>query len=282
MHPILSSITKELRSVYSEQEAQSLAKIIVTDALKLDMVTLLTDKGIKISDIQRKELQQIIKRLQHNEPIQYIFGTTLFAGLTFHVAPGVLIPRQETEELITTIVRESKSKHQSNILDIGTGSGCIAIALSKAFPKAKVEAWDVSDEALRQARNNNDSLHTNVQFNKVDILSVNAKDMANETYDIIVSNPPYIANKEKAYMHRNVLDWEPELALFVPDDDPLLFYRRISGFSINCLHAGGKLYLEINPNYKDELTDVLQKTGFEYVETVKDVFGRYRFIKARK
>jgi release factor glutamine methyltransferase len=282
MHPILSSITKELRSVYSEQEAQSLAKIIVTDALKLDMVTLLTDKGIKISDIQRKELQQIIKRLQHNEPIQYIFGTTLFAGLMFNVAPGVLIPRQETEELITAIVRENKFQQQPNILDIGTGSGCIAIALSKAFPNAKVEAWDVSDEALRQARNNNDSLHTNVQFNKVDILSVNAEYMANETYDIIVSNPPYIANKEKADMHRNILDWEPELALFVPDDDPLLFYRRISGFSINCLHAGGKLYLEINPNYKDELTDMLQKTGFEDIETIKDVFGRYRFIKAKK
>lgn len=282
MHQILSSITKELCSVYSEQEAQSLAKIIVTDALKLDMVTLLTDKDIKISDIQRKELQHIIKRLQHNEPIQYILGTTLFAGLMFHVAPGVLIPRQETEELIMAIVRENELQQKPNILDIGTGSGCIAISLSKAFPNAKVEAWDVSEEALIQARNNNDNLHTNVQFNKVDILSVNAEYMANDTYDIIVSNPPYIANKERADMQRNVLDWEPELALFVPDNDPLLFYRRISGFSINCLHAGGKLYLEINPNYKSELTDILQKAGFKDIETVKDVFGRYRFIKAKK
>ena len=232
MHPIISYIIKKLCPVYPEQEAQSLAKIIATDALGFDIVTLLTDKDIKISDYQKEELRQIIKRLQQNEPIQYILGTTSFCGLTFHIASGVLIPRQETEELTTTIIRENKSQEPQNVLDIGTGSGCIAITLSNSFQKTNVEAWDISDKALEQARHNNEQLHTNVRFDKVNILTVGHGKTIKETYDIIVSNPPYIANKEKVDMNPNVLDWEPNLALFVPDDDPLIFYRHIINFSI--------------------------------------------------
>ena len=282
MHPIISYIIKKLCPVYPEQEAQSLAKIIATDALGFDIVTLLTDKDIKISDYQKEELRQIIKRLQQNEPIQYILGTTSFCGLTFHIASGVLIPRQETEELTTTIIRENKSQEPQNVLDIGTGSGCIAITLSNSFQKTNVEAWDISDKALEQARHNNEQLHTNVRFDKVNILTVGHGKTIKETYDIIVSNPPYIANKEKVDMNPNVLDWEPNLALFVPDDDPLIFYRHIINFSIKSLRTGGILYLEINPNYKDGLRNMIQKVGFREIEITKDVFERYRFIKARK
>lgn len=277
MNHIIAYITNSLQEIYPPQELQSLAMIICKDLLGLDDIDIYLRKDIKLSDNRQCLLEQTVKRLKNHEPIQYIRGTADFYGLIFHVEPGVLIPRPETEELVDLILKENSGSVR--VLDIGTGSGCIAISLAKHLPDGQVDAWDVSDEALITARRNADCLDVSVHFEQVDVLCAEAK---HDKYDVIVSNPPYIAEKEKIVMDKNVLDWEPDLALFVPDHDPLCFYRHIAQLGLDLLVPEGKLYFEINQAYGPETTELLNALNYKHVQLLKDLFGNNRIIIATK
>lgn len=235
------------------------------------------------------QLFQMARRIAEGEPVQYVIGETEFCGLTFHVEPGVLIPRPETEELVQLVVNDYAGNQASvRLLDIGTGSGCIAVSLAHLLPGAKVEAWDISDDALMIAKGNAELNEVEVVFNKVDVLSFNAPNLQGRIsfedaqFDIIVSNPPYICNKEKVDMEENVLAHEPHLALFVPDDDPLLFYRTIARLGLTALSSGGSLYFEINREYGQETIAMLCELGYVKVELHKDQYGNDRMIHAIK
>lgn len=233
---------------------------------------------------QRDELLHMAERIAKGEPVQYVVGKAEFCGLTFHVEPGVLIPRPETEELVEAV--ELQNVQNARVVDIGTGSGCIAISLSKKFPNAKVEGWDISDDALRIAKGNAELNESNVSFHKVDVLSVSPSEALSlaegKRVDVIVSNPPYICDKEKSDMERNVLDHEPHLALFVPDEDPLLFYRKIAELGVEILSTGGRLYFEINRAYGRETVLLLEGLGYSNVQLVQDQFGNDRMVSAIK
>ena len=230
----------------------------------------------KIGIFRKKSTRSRLKRF---EPFQYITGETSFCGLPLHVAPGVLIPRPETAELVDWIVTDFGDKAHLNIVDIGTGSGCIAIALAKFLPGARVSAWDISDAALDIARRNAERNGVHVDFKQVDVLShISAEGNAH----IFVSNPPYIREREKTDMERNVLDWEPEQALFVPDDDPLRFYRKIAELGLVHLAPSGVLYVEINQAYGPETVDLLTGMGYRNVILRKDMSGNDRMVKAER
>lgn len=235
------------------------------------------------------QLFQMARRIAEGEPVQYVIGETEFCGLTFHVEPGVLIPRPETEELVQLVVNDYADNQASvRLLDIGTGSGCIAVSLAHLLSGAKVEAWDISDDALMIAKGNAELNEVEVVFNKVDVLSFNAPNLQESTsiedaqFDIIVSNPPYICNKEKVDMEENVLAHEPHIALFVPDDDPLLFYRTIARLGLTALSSEGSLYFEINREYGQETIAMLCELGYVKVELHKDQYGNDRMIHAIK
>nr|WP_320057373.1 peptide chain release factor N(5)-glutamine methyltransferase [uncultured Bacteroides sp.] len=270
-------IRQSLQGFYPLSELQSLAKIVCLDLLGVDAIDFYSGKDIDLSQKKEKDLETILERLRDNEPIQYIRGNADFFGLKFKVAPGVLIPRPETEELVDLIIKENPLAKR--ILDIGTGSGCIAIALAKHLPLATVSAWDVSDEALAIAEQNNACLGTSVAFSRKDVFS----EILNEdNYDVIVSNPPYITIAEREEMDANVLNWEPELALFVGNDDPLWFYRRIASLGLNLLSLEGSLYFEINQAYGLETSLMLTALGYRDVCVIKDLFGKDRIVKASR
>lgn len=275
MNNIVAYITHSLHDVYSSRELQSLTLIICKDLLGLDEIDVYLRKDIKLSENQQHLLQETVERMQRHEPIQYIRGTADFYGLTFHVEPGVLIPRPETEELVDLILKENSG--EVRVLDIGTGSGCIAISLAKHLQYGQVDAWDISDKALAVARLNAKELNADVQFSLVDVLNVVPE---KKMYDIIVSNPPYIGEKEKEVMEPNVLNWEPKLALFVPDDDPLRFYRRIAQLGMEMLVPGGRLYYEINQAYGPETIELLNALNYKNVRLIKDLFGNNRMVTA--
>lgn len=278
MHKLTQYIKETLSGYYPDSELRSIIKILYTEVLHLSMVDIYMGKDINLSAKQVSEIESIVCRLQEYEPLQYIIGIAEFCGLALNVAPGVLIPRPETTELVECIVKENQNR-EINILDIGTGSGCIALALDKQLPQAIVTAWDVSDDALRIASQNNVKVNGKVRFEKVDVLTVQPE---KEIYDIIVSNPPYITDAEKKDMERNVLDWEPSLALFVPDNDPLRFYRKISELGREMLRSGGKVYFEINRAFGKETKIMMEELGYASVEVIKDLSGNDRIIKAQK
>ena len=221
----------------------------------------------------------MIRRLQKNEPIQYIIGIENFGGLTFEVNPNVLIPRPETQELVAWIVEDCQSGKSVRILDIGTGSGCIPVTLAKQLSEAEVESWDISEGALEVASRNCERNGVKVLLRQKDVLNAEPE---GKLYDVIVSNPPYITNKEKVDMEANVLDWEPSLALFVPDEDPLLFYRKIARLGCEILKEGGSLYFEINRAYGQETALMLNELGYNQIELKKDSWGNDRMIKAKR
>lgn len=278
MDHIKTYIRNSLQGIYPPGEIKNLTVMICRDLLGFSMADIYTGKDTKLSQKQGELLKSIVARLASHEPIQYIRGREEFYGMSFCVSPGVLIPRPETEELVELIVRENP--HANRILDIGTGSGCIAIALSRNLPAAYVEAWDVSTNALSVARRNNEELSTNVSFYEKDVLG----DVSgSHTFDIIVSNPPYVTEKERQQMDRNVLDWEPAGALFVPDDNPLLFYRRIAYLGTDLLTAGsGKLYFEINQAYGNETAGLLEHYGYRNIRVIKDLSGKNRIVTATR
>lgn len=276
MHAVELHIKQLLTGIYSEAEIKSFTKIIFTEVFHLNMLDIYMGKDINLSANQLRELDEILVRLQKYEPIQYIVGCETFFGMSFHVTPAVLIPRPETEELVSLIIKENAG-YPARILDIGTGSGCIAISLSKNLPQSKVSSWDVSEEALLVARQNNDVLGASVSFNQVDILEYQPND---EAFDVIVSNPPYVTVSERVDMEENVLHWEPSLALFVPDNDPLLFYRKIAEIGLRLLTPNGNIYFEINQAFGKETAELLLGLGYRNAEIVKDIFGKDRIVKA--
>lgn len=271
-------IRKALQEYYSRQEAANLSRIICCEMLGQSTVDYYLGKDIILSPKEAQELESILLRMSNFEPMQYVQSFAHFLGRTFKVAPGVLIPRPETEELVERMLKEIASN--ARILDVGTGSGCIAVSLSKELPEAQVTAWDVSEEALAIARGNNEMWQTSVEFLLCDVLT--CQPTAQERYDVIVSNPPYILEAEKQDMERNVLDWEPSLALFVPDTDPLRFYRRIAELAQEMLAPGGRLYFEINRAFGKATVVMLCEQGYSNVHIQKDISGNDRFVIAER
>ena len=278
MNTAICDIRYDLEQYYSTTEAACLARIVCCELLGQSTVDYYLGKDIILSSKQADELEGIMQRLRNFEPIQYVQGIAHFFGREFKVAPGVLIPRPETEELVELMLKEIQA--DVRILDIGTGSGCIAVSLSKELPKAKVTAWDISEKALDVARENNVALKSNVRFVLHDVLG--CQPLPEECYDVIVSNPPYVLEREKCEMERNVLDWEPSLALFVPDNDPLLFYRRIAELGRTLLVPGGKLYFEINRAFGEETASMLREQGYSNLRILKDISGNDRIVIAER
>jgi len=265
---------------YPPAEAQQLMYILIQDLLHISRTTILAYPDTKISNSDYNQIIQAIERLKKNEPIQYILKKAEFYDLEFEVNQTVLIPRPETEELVSWIILEN-NKQKSKILDIGTGSGCIAISLAKNILGSKVFAIDISNEALRVASNNARRNLANVEFLNMNILSAKNENIP-DLLDVIVSNPPYVTFAQKEVMHKNVTEFEPDLALYVEDTDPLVFYREIAKIALLKLSAEGKLYFEINEDYSAELKSMLIEVGFSMVDVRKDINGKYRMIKAER
>ena len=273
---IAQIIYDELSGYYTQSEVSALTRIIATEMLGVAQMTYFLKDDVTLKAEQEAMLFNAIERLKKQEPIQYIQGYSDFCGLRFKVTPATLIPRPETSELVEWIASEHSGKIV-NILDIGTGSGCIAISLAHKLPKSNVTAWDISTAALAVAAENSHNNGTEVTFERVDILSYEPK---SAQFDIIVSNPPYIKENEKSAMHNNVLDWEPHTALFVPDSDPLLFYRTIAEKGLQMLAPNGTLYFEINRAHGTETMKMLADYGYTDIELRKDFADNDRMIKA--
>ena len=273
-----SYIRRKLQGRYDPREAGNLSRIICCEILGQQTVDYYLGKDIILSVKEEQELESILARLHNFEPIQYILGEARFLGRTFRVTPGVLIPRPETEELVEMMLKELSPV--SRVLDVGTGSGCIAISLAKELPESQVTAWDVSGEALSIAAANSKALQASVRFEQRDVLTY--EPCVVDCYDVIVSNPPYVTEAEKQEMEHNVLDWEPSLALFVPDTDPLRFYRRIAVLGLEMLTSGGKLYFEINRAFGKDTVAMLCETGYRAVRLQKDISHNDRFVIAEK
>jgi len=293
---------QRLTEIYSVGEAKAIVQLLLEDCFGISMADYLCGKVEDMVQCERDRLEGMMKRLEQGEPIQYVVGSATFCGRSFHVEPGVLIPRPETEELIALVketLSSSLNSHASTphaqrsmfhvprttYLDIGTGSGCIAITLALDMPNADVAAWDISEQALSIAESNAKALGANVRFVKQDILAPQRSTFSVPhltSYDVIVSNPPYICRKEQSDMERNVLGYEPDMALFVPDDDPLRFYTAIAHYAVAALRDGGWLFFEINPLYAQDIVTLLNSRGFMETELRTDKFGKKRMIRTRK
>ncbi|MGN0257437.1 MAG: peptide chain release factor N(5)-glutamine methyltransferase [Bacteroides sp.] len=284
MNPLAQSITSRLSACYSQGEARALARILCCEVLGQSDVDFFVGKDTVLSDNERKKVEDIIQRLLLFEPIQYIQGEAPFMGERFKVNTDVLIPRPETAELVQLVVDEMKvcgtAQAALRLLDIGTGSGCIAVMLARLLPSAEVEAWDISSEALGIARENALRMGCQVDFKRRDVLTYTPSLEEMGRYAAVVSNPPYICLHEAQQMERNVLDWEPNLALFVPDDDPLRFYRCIASQSSTLLRPGGRLYFEINQAYGNEVVELLKGLKYSEVALLHDLQGNPRMVKA--
>lgn len=319
---------QSLTPLYDAGEAQAIVRTVLDVKYGMTLTDIICGKVNEISADEERKLEEIIIRLQKGEPVQYVLGEADFAGRPFHVEPGVLIPRPETAELCQwiekdmiekSIVSSGDSSEDSSgnspqatddarrILDICTGSGCIAITLGLNIPNSEVTGWDISEDALRIAQGNVEMMKAgNVRIEHQDALALpkaaetdnekmkgnddkevvkpkgEAKTPSTQKWDLIVSNPPYICEKEKADMEKNVLEHEPSLALFVPDEDPLKFYRAIAEYASSALKSGGALYFEINPIYEKETREMLLKLDFKDIETKEDAFGKKRMMRAIK
>lgn len=275
---VCHNIIQRLSTAYPISEAQWMMRIIFEHLKGWTRVDLTIRADEVLSDFIISKINTIIERLLRHEPLQYIIGEARFFGLNLHVTPAVLIPRPETEELVDLIINKSSNRHDLSIMDICTGSGCIAIALARNLPFSSVSAIDISKEALVIARENATSTHTKIDFIHADAL--NLPSPPHHCLDIIVSNPPYIADHERTAMEPNVLEHEPHLALFVPDSDPLRFYRAISMYAIEALRPEGKLYFEINPLFATELSEMLNNHGWNDIEIILDSHKKQRFASA--
>ena len=277
MKQAISKIKESLVPIYGSRETDAMVRIIFEHLLNYSRVDIIMHKDNELSDFMRSKIDKVIERLVAREPIQYVFNDAYFHGHHFKVTPATLIPRPETEELVDMISDENK-REDLRVLDIGTGSGCIAISLALYLPFSQVSAVDISADAIEVAKRNAAKLKAKVNFIQADILN----SFPEEKFDIIVSNPPYICEEEKADMEQNVLDFEPHTALFVPDTDPLLFYRSIAKNAIKALNPGGKLYYEINSRFAAETMKMLEDTGFSDIGIRKDMYNRNRFAVAKK
>ncbi len=265
--------------MYPESEIRNIGYLVAEQLLNYSKIDFHLKDQEPISPETAEKFKQTLTRLKNWEPVQYITGLTEFYGLPFRVDRRVLIPRPETEELVEWIIRENSGR-ETGILDIGTGSGCIAVTLAKNLPQARVMACDISEGALALAGVNAEINRAPVRFFATDVLNGNLQ--VPGKMDVIVSNPPYVRHAEKPLMRRNVLDYEPQHALFVPDDNPLVFYRSIALLGRKYLHDGGKLFMEINEQFPAELTRLLENTGYYGIEVRKDLAGKPRMIKGIK
>ena len=295
-----NQLWKRLTTIYNEREAQAIVRTVLDALFGMSLTDICLGKVTQLSADDTTRLEKIMQRLEKSEPVQYVLGAEWFAGRLFDVAPGVLIPRPETEDLVKWTCDEAKEKEKEDnskeergkeekevskkgeeaphpsILDIGTGSGCIAITVALALPQARVTAWDISTDALAIAAGNAHRLGASVRFEHQDALSAPDDE---ERWDVIVSNPPYICDRERADMSDNVLSYEPELALFVPDNDPLLFYRAIAHYASKALKPGGRLLFETNTAYAHEVAQTMADEGFTAIEVRNDCFGKPRMVK---
>lgn len=282
-----SSFKSSLEGLYPLEEVQSFFDILAEKYLSLSRIQIALKPDAKVSEEASERFEKAILRLKKQEPIQYIIGETEFYGLLFKVNQHTLIPRPETEELVEWIVSEQASATQKDnsitVLDIGTGSGCIAISLAKNLLNSEVHAVDISSEAIKMARQNAVENGVAVEFFQTDVLKAKSLPsgavQSEKRYDIIVSNPPYVRELEKEQMQPNVLDYEPETALFVHDNDPLLFYRVISRLAKTSLKPGGTLFFEINEHFGNEVMVLLKDEGFNKIEVKQDIYGKDRMVK---
>ena len=295
-----NQLWKRLTAIYNEREAQAIVRTVLDALFGMSLTDICLGKVTQLSADDTTRLEKIMQRLEKSEPVQYVLGAEWFAGRLFDVAPGVLIPRPETEDLVKWTCDEAKEKEKEDnskeergkeekevskkgeeaphpsILDIGTGSGCIAITVALALPQARVTAWDISTDALAIAAGNAHRLGAIVRFEHQDALSAPDDE---ERWDVIVSNPPYICDRERADMSDNVLSYEPALALFVPDNNPLLFYRAIARYASKALKPGGRLLFETNTAYAHEVAQTMADEGFTAIEVRNDCFGKPRMVK---
>lgn len=272
-------LSQVLEREYSESEARAMTRLIFHHLRGWDATGMVVHSADQVSPLTLQSINEILERLMRHEPLQYILHEARFYGMDLEVNGSTLIPRQETEELVDLIVKDFGRTPDLRVLDIGTGSGAIAIALSRNLLFPKVEAIDISEEALKVAHGNAKRLRADVKFMRADVMTwAPPKD----SLDIIVSNPPYVMESEKSGMERNVLDYEPPTALFVSDSDPLLFYRRIAGIGQEALSKNGVIYFEINPLCAGKMVQLMEQTGYEDVRLHEDISHKHRFLSARK
>uniref|UniRef100_UPI003216BBE2 peptide chain release factor N(5)-glutamine methyltransferase n=1 Tax=uncultured Draconibacterium sp. TaxID=1573823 RepID=UPI003216BBE2 len=279
MQRTIQYIKTELTPCYPETEIEGFIRIIFESVLSMSYTQLILEKDKVLTETDFNTIEKIVSALKTHQPIQYILGETEFYDLTLKVNPAVLIPRPETEELVQWICK-SNLKPGARILDIGTGSGCIALALKNELKQVEVNGVDISVKALETAKDNAKRNGLNVEFAEVDIL--NWKQFEWQQYDLIVSNPPYVRECEKAQMDANVLDYEPEGALFVEDENPLIFYRTIAEFALDKLNSGGWLFFEINEFLGSEMVGLLKELGYNAIELRPDINGKDRMLACRK
>ena len=288
-----NDIVRRLTSVYGQREARAMTRILIEDTTGMSYADMLCGAVDSLPQPETLRIEEAVKRLERHEPLQYVTGVATFHGHRLMVRPGVLIPRPETEWLVdtaiticsqaTTTCSPATTSHPQaatpRILDIGTGSGCVAIGIKLALPRSYVEAWDISDTALDTAMRNAHMLNADITLRKRDALTATCD---GERWDIIVSNPPYVCDSEKSSMESNVLDYEPHTALFVPDEDPLLFYRAIADYARQTLTDNGRLLLECNTRLVDDTAEMLCRHGFGHVVKADDCFGLPRFVMASR
>ena len=269
-------LQRRLAHLLGEGEARAVTLLLFEHIGGLSTVDVLTGRDAELPEETKEKLRAAARRVEQGEPVQYVIGKTVFMGLELKVSPAVLIPRPETEDLVRLLISENKGLNDGKVLDIGTGSGCIALAVKHQMPDTRVTAWDVSEKALEVARHNALINGLDVKFQLNDIL---LPQQSADHFDIIVSNPPYVCTSEAAEMERQVLDFEPHTALFVPDDDPLRFYRAITLFARQHLNSDGKIYFETNRAYADDVAELLKTNSFIEVQVVNDQFDNQRIVR---
>ena len=277
---LCSHAQQSLAPRFGEGEARWMVRLMMEHLKGYSTVDLALKSDLEVTPWLERKVSEVTSRLLADEPLQYIFSQARFYGLNIIVTPAVLIPRPETEELVDLIVKQASDRSDLRVLDACTGSGCIALALARNLPFSRVDAFDLSPEALEIARENNVALRTSVHFSHADAL--NLEPLAQPRYDIVVSNPPYIARREEAEMAPNVLRYEPHAALFVPDDDPLCFYRSIAHYACSALVDGGELWFEINPLFARELEAWMRSQGWTEVALLPDMQRKLRFLNAKR
>ena len=284
-----SQLWRRLLPLYDEREAKAVVRTLLEERFNLTLTDLYTDGLDRLTDEEKVRMETLIERLEAGEPVQYVVGKARFCGRDYMVAPGVLIPRPETEMLCKEVISAYNRPYCAlqppeplRVLDIGTGSGCIAVTLALDLWNSTVTAWDISGDALIIARENAHRLQAHVNLELQDALNPDETALNAPPFDIIVSNPPYICARESKDMAKHVLAHEPHTALFVPDDDPLLFYRSIARYGLSHLKPSGMLAFEINPIYAEETCKMLEHMGYEQIESKEDQYGKERIVIARR